>query len=62
MKKEKRKGNPGVTKYILIFFIIFFSILYFVFQPKDFESIIIPFVISLSLAYLFGIWLFNQNE
>ena len=60
--KKKTKKKAGVLKYIIMFFIVFFAILYFIFQPKDTPSIIIPFIISLSLAYLFGIWLFSQNE
>jgi len=57
---EKRKAS--LSRYISILFVIFFSILYFVFQPKDIPSVIIPFVISLSLSYLFGIWLFSENN
>ncbi|MDD5086290.1 MAG: hypothetical protein PHV16_00915 [Candidatus Nanoarchaeia archaeon] len=61
MKKEK-KGGPSLVKYIIFFFIVFFITLYFVFQPKDIHSTTIPFIISLSLSYLFAIWLFSQNE
>ncbi len=62
MKKDNKKRGPSLMKNIIFFFIIFFLILYFIFQPIDIYSIIIPFIISLSLSYLFAIWLFSQNE
>lgn len=62
MHKKARVFKPSLIRNIFILFIIFFAILYFVFQPDDFSSVLIPFIISLSLAYLFGIWLFSQNQ
>lgn len=58
-KTKSSETGPGRTIFLL--FIVFFAILYFVFQPDDFSSVLIPFIISLSLAYLFGIWMFSQE-
>ncbi len=58
-KTKSPETGPGRTIFLL--FVIFFAILYFVFQPDDFSSALIPFIISLSLAYFFGMWLFSQE-
>ncbi len=58
----KTKGpEPSPVRTIFLLFIAFFAILYFVFQPYDFSSVLIPFIISLSLAYLFCMWMFSQE-
>ncbi|MBU3942067.1 MAG: hypothetical protein KKF74_04090 [Nanoarchaeota archaeon] len=60
MVKPKR-SKPGPIKTISILFIIFFAILYFIFQPHDFSTLFIPLILGLSLAYLFGMWLVSQQ-
>ncbi len=58
---EPKSSNLGPIKTISILFIIFFAILYFIFQPHDFSTLLIPFILGLSLAYLFGMWLVSQQ-
>ncbi|OIO62498.1 hypothetical protein COY26_02720 [Candidatus Woesearchaeota archaeon CG_4_10_14_0_2_um_filter_33_10] len=60
MAKTKSSG-PSPVRTIFLLFIVFFAILYFVFQPDDFSLVLIPFIISLSLAYFFGMWLVSQE-
>jgi len=58
---KPRSSNLSPIKTISILFIIFFAILYFIFQPHDFPTLLIPFILGLSLAYLFGMWLVSQQ-
>jgi len=58
---KTKSSKPSLIRNISLLFIIFFAILYFIFQPYDFPSVLIPFIISLSLAYLFGMWWASQQ-
>ena len=59
VKPKNSKPNP--IKTIFILFIIFFAILYFIVDPKDFPTLLIPFILGFSLAYFFGMWLVSQE-
>ncbi len=60
-KEKKKQKKTSLFTAIIGFFLVFFVILYFIFQPREAEEFVIPLIIGLSLAYLFGIWLVSQE-